>query len=49
MTHLDIIAQVMAKRKVGSQTANLTLDHKKLGIDPTPMHSSEVQHTVEEL
>ncbi len=24
----------MAKRKAGSQTANLTPDHKKSGIDP---------------
>ncbi len=29
-------AQVMVKRRVGSQTGNLTPDHKKSVIDPTP-------------
>jgi hypothetical protein len=27
-------AQIMAKRRVGSQIANLTFDKKKSGIDP---------------
>jgi hypothetical protein len=36
----------MAKKKVESQTANLTPDHQKSGIDPTPMRAGEVRHTV---
>jgi hypothetical protein len=39
----------MAKRKVGSQTASLTPDHEKLGIDPTFMCAGGVQHIVEKL
>ncbi len=39
----------MAKRKVGSQIDNLTLDHKKLEIDPIPLRVSSVGHTVEML
>jgi hypothetical protein len=48
----------MAKRKAGSQIANLTpdhkigsltFDHKKLGIDPTSMRASGVQFTIGKL
>jgi hypothetical protein len=39
----------MAKRKAGSQIGNLTPDHKKLGIDPTPMRAGAVGHTVGKL
>jgi hypothetical protein len=30
-------AQVMDKRRAGSQIGNLTPDHKKSGIDSTPV------------
>jgi hypothetical protein len=40
---------VMAKRKVGSQIGNLTPDHKKSGIDSTPMRAGGVGHTVGKL
>ncbi len=39
-------AQVMVERRVGSQIGNLILDHKKSGIDPTPVCADEVQHTI---
>jgi hypothetical protein len=42
-------AQVMTKRKVGSQIANLTHDHWKSGIDPTPVRADGVQHTIKNL
>jgi hypothetical protein len=38
--------QVMAKRKVGSQTGSLTPDHYKSGIDPTPVCADGVQHII---
>jgi hypothetical protein len=41
--------QVMVKRKARSQTANLTPDHKKSRIDPTPGFSEGVRHTYEKL
>jgi hypothetical protein len=41
--------QVMAKRKAGGQTGNLTPNHGKLGIDPIPLCSGGVQHAVEKL
>ncbi len=41
--------QVMAKRRVGSQTASLTPDQKKLGIDPIYLASDNVPHTVGKL
>jgi hypothetical protein len=41
--------QVMAKRKVGSQTGNLTPDHKKSGINPTLMRARGMRHTVGKL
>ncbi len=36
----------MVERKAGSQIDNLTSDHKKLGIDPTPVCANKVRHTV---
>jgi hypothetical protein len=39
----------MVKRRVGSQTGNLTLDHKKLGIDPILVHADGVWHIVGKL
>jgi len=41
--------QVMAKRKAGNQTANLTPDQKKSGIDPIYLSTDGVRHTVEKL
>jgi len=38
--------QVMAKRKVRSQIGSLTPDHKKSGIDLTPMCADGVRYTV---
>jgi hypothetical protein len=43
------VAQVMVKRRAGSQTGNLTPDHKKSWIDPTPACTDRVQHTVGKL
>jgi hypothetical protein len=42
-------AQVMVERKVMSQTSSLTPDHKKLGIDPTPVCADGMRHTVGKL
>jgi hypothetical protein len=39
----------MAKRKVESQTGNLTPAHKKLGINPTPVCAGGVQDTIGKL
>jgi hypothetical protein len=39
-------AQVMVKKRAWSQTGNLTPDHKKLRIDPTPMCADGVRHTI---
>jgi hypothetical protein len=39
----------MAKRRVGSQTANLTPDQKKSGINPIYLFADGVRHTVEKL
>jgi hypothetical protein len=39
-------AQVMGKRKAGSQTGNLTPDHEKSGIDAFPTSELEVRHSV---
>jgi hypothetical protein len=36
----------MAKRKAGSQIDNLTLDHKKSGIDLMSLRSGGMQHAV---
>ncbi len=41
--------QVMAKRRAGSQTANLTPNQKKSGIDPIYLFAGNVQHTVGKL
>jgi hypothetical protein len=38
----------MAKRKAGSQTASLTPDQKKLGIDPIYLFGDGVQHIVDD-
>ncbi len=42
-------AQVMVERRARSQTRSLTLDHKKSGIDPTPVCANEMLHTVGKL
>jgi hypothetical protein len=39
----------MAKRRVGSQIANLTSDQKKLGIDPIYLVVDNVRHIVGKL
>jgi len=39
----------MAKRRAGSQTTNLILDHKKSGIDPIYLSANGVRHTVGKL
>jgi hypothetical protein len=36
----------MAKRRVGSQTNSLTLDHRKSGIDPIPLCAGGMRHAV---
>jgi hypothetical protein len=36
----------MAKRKVESQIGSLTLDHRKLRIDPIPLRAGGVRHVV---
>ncbi len=41
--------QVMAKRKIKSQIGSLTLDHKKLVIDPIFLCAGNMQHTVGKL
>jgi hypothetical protein len=38
--------QVMAKKKVGSQTASLTPNHGKSKIDRIPLHAGDVQHII---
>jgi hypothetical protein len=43
------VTQVMVKRRAGSQTGNLTLDYKKLRIDPTLVRASGMWHTVGKL
>ncbi len=39
----------MAKRRVGSQTANLTPDQKKSRIDPIYLSVDNMRHTVEKI
>jgi hypothetical protein len=39
----------MVEKRVRSQTGNLTLDHKKSGIDPTLVCADGVQHIVEKI
>jgi hypothetical protein len=41
--------QVMAKRRIGSQIANLTLDQKKLGIDLIYLAIGGVRHIIGKL
>jgi hypothetical protein len=41
--------QVMVERKARSQTGNLTPNHYKSGIDPTPVCADRVKHTVGKL
>jgi hypothetical protein len=41
--------QVMAKTKAGSQIGSLIPNHGKSGINPIPLHSGCVQHTVGKL
>ncbi len=36
----------MAKRRAGNQTASLTFDHKKLGIDPIYLATDNMPHIV---
>jgi hypothetical protein len=43
------VAQVMGKRRAGSQTGSLTPDHKKSRIDPIPVCAGGVWHTVGKL
>jgi hypothetical protein len=43
------VAQVMGKRRVGSQIGNLTPDHKKSRIDLTPTCDGGVRHGVGKL
>jgi hypothetical protein len=43
------VAQVMGKRRAGSQTGSLTPNHKKSGIDPIPVCADGVRHTVGKL
>jgi hypothetical protein len=42
-------AQVMGKRRAGSQTGSLTPDHYKSGIDHFPMSNSGVRYVVEKI
>jgi hypothetical protein len=49
MSHLDIYNTSYGRKKVGSQTGNLTPDHKKSGIDPIQMYADGVQHTIGKL
>jgi len=37
------------KRKAGSQIGNLTLDHKKSGINQTYVRADEMQYTIGKL
>jgi hypothetical protein len=41
--------KVMAKRRAGSQTANLTPDNKKSRIDPIYLTARGLPHIVEKL
>jgi len=39
----------MFERRAGSRTGSLTPDHKKSGIDPTPVCADRMRHTVGKL
>jgi hypothetical protein len=43
------VAQVMGKRRAGSQIGNLIPNHKKSGIHPIPTCDGEVQHNIRNL
>jgi hypothetical protein len=49
MTIWTSVAQVMGKRRAGSQTGNLTPDHEKPGIDLFSTFSARVRHGVGKL
>jgi hypothetical protein len=49
MTHLDICNPSYGKKKAESQTASLTPDREKSGIDPTSVRASGVRHTIEKI
>jgi hypothetical protein len=50
MTHLDICnTSYGIRKKARSQNCNLTLDHKKSGINPTSMRAGGMQHAVGKL
>jgi hypothetical protein len=49
IVHSDIWNTSYAKRRAGSQIANLTPDQKKSGIDPIYLSIDNVRHTVEKL
>ncbi len=49
MTHLDICNIIMAKRKVGNQSDNLTPDHGKSRINPIPLCAGGMRHAIEKL
>ncbi len=49
MTIWTSAAQVMGKRRAGSQIGNLTLDHKKSGIQPNPTFSGGERHGIGKL
>ncbi len=41
--------QVMAKKRVGSQIANLTPNQKRSGIDPIYLAANDMQHNIGKL
>jgi len=49
ISHLEFETQVMAKRRAGSQIANLTPNQKKSGIDSIYLAADNVWHIVENL
>jgi hypothetical protein len=49
IVHLDIWNISYGQKKAGSQTANLTPDHKKSGIDPIYLAAGGVPHIVVKL
>jgi hypothetical protein len=49
MNHLDICSASYGQKKAGSQTGNLTPNHKKSGIDLFLTFAVGVQHGVEKL
>jgi len=49
MNHSDICSTSYGQRRAGSQTGNLTPNHKKSGINPTPVCVDGVRHTIGKL